>query len=114
MAEFVARARRLSDGDRVAIAAARAEVDEEFHEQALRAAAEALVGRGDAYARARAELARAHLPDGIADEPERLAPVARLAQLAIDEMLLAAVTSDVLHPKHLRQLSRAWMALPDT
>ncbi|MDQ4030218.1 MAG: hypothetical protein M3168_04170 [Actinomycetota bacterium] len=106
--EFVARALRLTDGDRSVLAAARAEVSEAYHEKALWAAAEALVGRGEEYAHARALVARAHVPEGVEDESDA---VARLVRLAIDEGLVAVVGADLLHPNHLRELYRPWRAL---
>lgn len=96
------------------MAEARRAVDEAFHETALFAAAEALEGREDAYVRARRELARAHVPEVLADaardERARWQDVARLAQLAIDDALLAIVTSDRVHPNHLRELYRSFKA----
>lgn len=107
---FVARVLELTDEQRVAVAAAWAEVDETFRDQALGAAAEALVARSEAYALGRRAVARAHLPDGLEEDPARRDGVARLVRLAIDDMLLALVVQDVLHPKHLRELHRPWQA----
>lgn len=106
--DFVDRVLRLSDDDRLAVAEARRAVSEGFHEKALWAAAEALVGRSEEYARARALVARAHVPEGLAEEADE---VARLVQLAIDEGLVALVGADVLHPNHLRELYRPWRAV---
>lgn len=118
VAEFVDCVRRLEDEGRLAVAEARKAVDETFHEKALRAASEALPGRGEAYARARRRVAGAHVPDRLAsddaprrDEAARWSEVARLVQLAIDETLVAFVASDHLHPNHLRELCRPWKAL---
>lgn len=111
---FVARMRDLSDEERLAVAEERRAVDETFHARALRAAAEALVGRGEPYALARREVGQANLPERLADEREdaaRWTEVARLVQLAIDEALVALVASDVLHPNYLRELHRPWRAL---
>lgn len=108
---FVRRARSLTDEERVALAAARRALAEDHREAALRAAAEALAGRSDAYARARRELSDAHVPrrlargDGEAADHE----TSRLVQLAIDELLVALITSDVLLPDYLRELARPWL-----
>lgn len=109
----------LTDHERGAIAEARKGVDESFHERALLAAAEALVGRGDEYARARSRVALAHVPDALEDADDRdevewLNDVARSVQLAIDDGLLAILTSDVLHPNHARELYRSLKAAFDT
>ncbi|HJR95630.1 MAG TPA: hypothetical protein VJ807_09355 [Gaiellaceae bacterium] len=108
---FVARVLELTDDDRRAIADARAAVDESFHQSALRAAAEQVVGRGDEYMRARRAVALAHVPDALEGAPpgelQALNRVARDAQLAIDDGLLAVLTRDTLHPKHLRELNRS-------
>lgn len=109
---FVERVRSLTDEERAAVAQARAEVNEAFHERALRAGAEALVGRAEAYAAARSRVGSAHVPAAIGGGDRGPDPhwtsVARLMQLALDEMLVALVASDVLHPNHLRELSRPW------
>jgi hypothetical protein len=113
---FVERVLELSDDQRLAVAEARRAVNEAFHETAVSAAVEALAGRGEAYTRARRALARAHVPeclDGSAgDGGDRAAwqDVARLVQLAIDDALLAVLTSDALHPSHLRELYRSFKA----
>lgn len=116
---FVERALALTDEERLAIAEVRRGVPEGFHVSALRAAASWLPGRADLYARARNALAKAHVPFRLLDEDdepsgaerERLDEVARLVQLAIDDMLLCLIASDVLHPDHLRELSRPWSLL---
>jgi hypothetical protein len=108
---FVARVRALTDDDRTALADARKALDEDFRGQALRSAAELLVGRGEAYALARREVAGAHVPVGLDDEPERRDEIARLVELAVDELLVGLVTQERLHPKHLRELHRPWRAL---
>lgn len=116
--ELVARVRELTDEERRIVAAARKAVDESYHERALVAAAEALVGRAEEYAHARRELARAHVPHALArgeplTETERQAwnEDARLVQLALDDALAALVASDALHPNHLRELYRSLKAL---
>jgi fido (protein-threonine AMPylation protein) len=45
------------------------------------------------------------------DEPSRRDEIARLVELAIDELLVGLVTQERLHPKHLRELHRPWRAL---
>lgn len=108
---FVTRVRSLTDADRRAIAVARKGVDEAFHQSALRAAWELLVERGDDYVNARSALATAHVPEAMenaaGDELSDLNDVARYVQLAIDDGLLAVLTSDALHPNHLRELHRS-------
>jgi hypothetical protein len=101
----------LTDADRAALADARGRLDEDFREQALRSAAELLVGRAEAYASARRELAGAHVPKGLDADPRRRDEIARLAELAIDELLVGIVVQERLHPKHLRELYRPWRAL---
>jgi hypothetical protein len=108
---FVARVRSLADEDRVALAEARRALEEDFREQALRSAAELLVGRAESYAIARRDVAGAHVPEGLDEDPARRDEVARLVELAIDELLVGLVTQDRLHPKHLRELYRPWRAL---
>lgn len=108
---FVARVRGLTDANRAALADARRALDEDFREQALRSAAELLVGRGEAYAVARREVAGAHLPEALEDDPTRRDEIARLVELAIDEALAGIVVQERLHPKHLRELYRPWRAL---
>ena len=108
---FVARVLELTDDERRVIADARAAVDESFHRSALLAAAEQLVGHGEEYLRARRAVALAHVPDALEGAPpselEALNRVARGAQLAIDDGLLAVLARDTLHPKHLRELNRS-------
>lgn len=108
---FVARVLALTDEDRAILADARGALDEGFREQALRSAAELLVHRGEAYALARRDVAGAHVPEGFDDNPERRDEIARLVELAIDELLVGLVTQERLHPKHLRELHRPWRAL---
>lgn len=88
-------------------------MDEAFHESARAAAFEALAGRGEEYVRARRALARAHVPERLETEvgDGSWAEVARLAELAIDDALLALLGSDLLHPKHVRELYRSFQAL---
>ena len=103
--------RALTDDDREALAEARKALDEDFRAQALRSAAELLVGRGETYAVARREVAGAHVPAGLDGDPERRDQIARLVRLSIDELLVGVVTQERLHPKHLRELYRPWQAL---
>lgn len=111
---------RLRDEDRLTVAEGRKAVSEAYHAKALRAAAEALAGRAEAYVAVRRRLAGAHVPDSLADgvvpalsaeEVARWNEVARLVQQAIDDALLAFLASDVLHPNHLRELYRPWRAV---
>jgi len=102
--------RALTDDDREALAEARKALDEDFRGQALRSAAELLVGRGETYAVARREVAGAHVPEDL-DDPGRRDEIARLVELAIDELLVGTVVQERLHPKHLRELYRPWRAL---
>lgn len=110
---FLSRVLALTDTERKAVAAARRAVDETFHERALHAASELLVGRGELYADARRAVSRAHIPAALEghelSEAERveLEEVARAVQLAIDDGLLAVLTSDRLHPNHARELHRS-------
>jgi hypothetical protein len=116
---FVERARALSDADRVTIAESRRGVEEGFHEKALRSSVAWLQGRAELYGSARKALASMHVPavllddeaEPTAEERERWNEVARLVQLAIDDMLVCLIASDVLHPDHLRELSRPWNAV---
>lgn len=105
VAAFVERMRALTDDERRRIAAARRQVSEGYHEGSLRAASELLAGRGDAYVRARFEVAAVHVSDGVDDE------TARLVALAVDDALLALVTADLLHPNHVRELYRSCRAV---
>lgn len=113
----------MDDESRLAVASARKAVDEAFHEKALRAASDALVGRGDEYVRARRALAGTHVPDKLTgddadaltgEELARWSEVARLVQQAMDDELMALLTSDVLHPNHLRELHRSWRAAQES
>ena len=108
---FVARVRSLTDEDRIVLADARGALDESFREQALRSAAELLVHHGETYALARRDVAGAHVPEALDDDPERRDEITRLVGLAIDELLVGLVTQERLHPKHLRELHRPWRAL---
>jgi len=108
---LVARVGALTDDDRARLADARSALDEDFREQALRSAAELLVGRAEAYAQARRDVAGAHVPQSLEDDPARRDEIARLVQLAIDELLVGVVVQERLHPKHLRELYRPWRAL---
>ena len=115
---FVERARSLSDNELRSVADARDRVDEAFHAAALRAAAEELSNRGPAYALARSRLSGAHVSaaadDAVGAERSEWQRVSRLAQLAIDDALLALLTGDVIHPKHVRELYRSFGVLSTT
>lgn len=119
---FVEQVARLTDEDRLPLAEGREAVIEAYHAKALRAAADALAGRGEDYVRARARLATAHVPAKLADEDAeslddeeaaRWNEVARLVQQAVDDALLAVLARDKLHPNHLRELYRPWRAVAD-
>jgi hypothetical protein len=115
--DLLARVTRLTDEDRARVAEARKAVDESFHADSLAAASELLVGRGEAYARARSAVAAAHLPavlddEGLEpDERARWGEIARLVEAALDDALLAFLTNDVLHPNHARELYRSLKAI---
>lgn len=112
--QFVARASALTDEQREAVAARRSALDEAEHAAALRSGAEALHGWAALYSAARRTLAAAHVPDALErddltdDERRHWNEVARLVQLSIDEMLVAVVGNEVLHPNDLRDLSAPW------
>lgn len=116
--QFLTRALALTDEQREAVAERRGAMNESLHEAALRSAAEALVEHSDLYAEARRRLAVAHIPDALeredlsTAEQRRWDEVSRLVQLSIDEMLVALVGSEVLHPNHLRELTAPWSAFP--
>ena len=110
----------MTDEDRVAVARARRNIDERFHEKAVVAGLEIISSRGDEYLGARIALSDAHLPDVLANdgesrlEADELAywnEVARGAQQAIDDALVAVLASDSLHPNHLRELYRSLGAM---
>lgn len=115
--QFIEQVLALRDEQRLAAAAARKAVDEAHHERALRAAADLLVRRSEAYADARRRLVGAHLPERLSDEgapaldgaeAAQWHEVARLVQQAIDDGIVALLLSDVLHPNYLRELYRPW------
>ena len=66
---------------------------------------------GPSSTRPRGVTAGAHVPEKLDDDPERRDEIARLVELAIDAFLVAVVTQDRLHPKHLRELDRPRRAL---
>lgn len=104
------RVRNLTDDERRIVADRRRRLDEVFREKALLAGAESLAAHADLYVRARAQVAKAHVPtclDEGVPAPE-WAEVSRLVQLAIDEGLLAFIGSGTLHPNHLRELIAPW------
>jgi len=112
--QFVARAAALGDEQREAVAKRRRELDEAEHASALRSAAEAIQPWAETYAQARRMVADAHVPEALHrsdltdDDRRHWNEVARLVQLAIDEMLVAVVANEVLHPNDLRELSAPW------
>lgn len=119
--ELIDRARTLSDEERRAIAAARADRDEAFRVGAWRAAMEAIGQRPELYQAAWVGVGSAYVPArldelinlGSQADPDEVAEwqgVARLVRLAIDEALLALLTSDTIPPPHLRELIAPWNA----
>lgn len=118
---LIERARALTDHDRVALADARAAVDETFHVGAWRAANEILVERAQDYLAARVRIGSAFIPErleelverGSAGDPEveRWQRVARLAQAAVDDALLALLGADTMRPPDLRELLGPWQAM---
>lgn len=116
---LVERARGLTDDDRVRLAAARRATDESFHAGAWKAACEMLSVRAEMYVKAWQRIGSAFLPNKLIElidmgnraDPEEVIEwqeVARLVRLAIDDELLALLTSDLIPPPHLRQLHRSW------
>lgn len=119
--ELIDRARTLSDEERRAIAIARADRDEAFRVGAWRAAMEAIGQRPELYPAAWVKVGSAYVPERLeglinlgsradADEVAEWQGVARLVRLAIDEALLALLTSDTIPPPHLRELIAPWNA----
>lgn len=116
------RARALTDADRLALAEARAAVDETFHVGAWKAANEIAVERAGDYMTAWMRLGPVFIPErldalvqqGAASDPDELArwqEVARLTRIAIDDVLLAEVAADLMRPPDLRELYRPWQAM---
>ena len=119
---LVARARALTDDDRVRLAAARGAIEESFHAGAWRAASEMLPDRGEMYAAAWQRIGAAFVPERLLEmvemgdqsdpiELKNWQDVARLVRLGIDDELLALLTSDSIPPAHLRQLHMSWAAM---
>jgi len=119
--ELIDRARALSDDERRAIATARGERDETFRVGAWRAALAAMGERSDLYVAAWSGIGSAYVPERLgelvnlgsradASEVAEWQGVARLVRLAIDEALLALLTSDTIPPPHLRELIAPWRA----
>lgn len=119
--ELIARARALSDDERQAIAAARGERDEAFRVGAWRAALAAVADRSPLYIEAWSRIGSAYVPERLAElinqgsradaaELAEWQSVARLLRLAIDEALLAFLTSDTITPPDLRELVAPWNA----
>lgn len=121
---LVARARGLTDDDRVRLAAARGAVDESFHAGAWKAACEMLSVRAEMYASAWQRIGPAFVPQRLLEvveagsradpmELHRWQEVARLVRLGIDDELLALLTSDMIPPPHLRQLHKPWATMAE-
>lgn len=119
--ELIERARALRDDERRVIAEARAERDETFRVAAWRAALAAMGGRSELYVAAWSRIGSAYVPERLeglvnlgsqadAAEVTEWQGVARLVRLAIDEALLALLTSDTIPPPHLRELIAPWKA----
>lgn len=119
---FVERARTLDDDDRLALADARAAVDETFHAGAWRAANEIVAERAQEYLQAWVRIGAAFVPacleplvraSSAADDPDvaRWQQVARLARAAMEDALLAFVAADLLRPPDLRELCGSWKAM---
>lgn len=120
---FVEQARTLRDEDRLALAEARAAIDETFHAGAWRAANEVVAQRGQEYLEAWVRVGAAFVPErleglvqkasGAADAAEvaRWQEVARLARVAMEDALMAFVGADLLRPPDLRALCGPWKAM---
>lgn len=109
VASFVERVRGLTDEQRRVVAERRRALDEAFREKAVRGGIEASARHPELWARARTQVAGAHVPDALEEtaDPE-WAEISRLVQLAVDEGLLAFVGQGTLHPNHLRELIAPW------
>ena len=121
---LVARARALTDDDRVRLAAAREAIEESFHAGAWRAASEMLPARAEMYASAWQRIGSAFVPERLLEmvemgdegdpvELKNWQDVARLVRLGIDDELLALLSSDSIAPAHLRELHMSWAAMLD-
>lgn len=119
--ELIQRARTLSDEERRAIASARGDRDEAFRVGAWRAALAAVSDRSALYVAAWSRIGSTFVPERLeelinlgsqadAEEVAEWQGVARLLRLAIDEALLAFLTSDTIPPPHLRELIAPWNA----
>ena len=119
---FVERARALHDEDRLALADARAAIDEAFHTSAWKAANAIVIERAQTYLEARLSIGAAHIPDKLEElvvlgsqvdstELARWQDVARLVRAGIDDALLAQVGVDLIRPPDLRELYGPWRAM---
>lgn len=119
---LIERARALRDDDRRVLAEARRAVDEAAQAEARRSAVEAIVERGPAYAESWIRIGAAYLPERLeellrpgsgatASEVAEWQEVARLARLAIDDALLAFLTTDTIPPPAVRRLIAPWQAM---
>lgn len=121
---FIERARALGDDDRLALADARAAIDETFHVGAWKAVNEIVVERAPAYVEARVRIGSAYLPKRLEElvrmgsradptEVARWQDVARLVRAGLDDALLALITADLIRPPDLRELLGPWKAMLD-
>lgn len=117
---FIDRALRLTDEDRQRLADARAASDETFRAGAWKAATEILAQHGRSYHDVWVRLGPAHVPERLeklvqegTDHAEiaRWQQIARLAQLGMDDALLALTAADIIRPPDLRELYRPWKAM---
>jgi hypothetical protein len=124
VAAFIERARALGDDDRLALADARAAIDETFHVGAWKAVNEIVAERAPAYVEARVRIGSAYLPKRLeelvqmgsqADRTEvaRWQGVARLVRAGLDDALLALIAADLIRPPDLRELLGPWKAMLD-
>lgn len=120
--DFVERTLSLADEDREVLAAARGAIDEAFHLGAWRSANE-IVGRDPApYLELRHQIASAFLPQRLGElvdlgseadpgEVARWVEIARLARLALDDVLMGLLAADSIRPPDLRELYAPWKAM---
>jgi hypothetical protein len=121
---FIERARTLQDDDRLALAEARAAIDETFHVGAWRAANEIAAGRAEDYLEAWVRMGPAFIPERLEKlvqmgseanptEVARWQQVARLARVGLEDALLALLVADRMRPPDLRELYGPWKAMLD-
>lgn len=121
---LVERVRTLQDEDRVALAEARAALDETFHAGAWKAANEVVAERARDYMEPLVRMGSGFVPQRLEElvrmgaeadplEVMRWQGVARLARAAMEDALLALVAADRLRPPDLRELYGPWRAMLD-